>query len=157
MTTMKRTLAFVSALLAVGALTAVPSNAATPTASVIGSGTPTVTWSGTTALPVGGAYCISSDDPVCDNFFLEVTTTGYVTVTISPKVTGDDWDLFVFDDDGQTVGTSQHMGGGSETSCFPVEARGRWEVDAAPFLVSLRAGYRGVATWSSTPVAPCAA
>ena len=150
MITMRRGLAVASGLLALGTLLAAPSDAATPSASPIGAGKPSVTWTGNTLLPVGGVHCISSNDEVCDNFFLEVTTTGTVTVTITPRP-GDDWDLFVFDDDGRVVGTQQTTGSAAETMCFPVVEGGRWEVDAAPFLVASGRGYNGAASWSSAP------
>ena len=148
MSTMRRGLAAACGLLALGTLVATPSQAATPTSSVIGAAKPTVTWTGTTRLPAGAAHCVSSDDPICDNFFLEVQSTGSVTVTVTGSGS-DDWDLFVFDDDGQIIGSQQTFGNAPETMCFPVVAGGRWEVDAAPFLVTSGKGYKGAATWSS--------
>lgn len=133
--------------LAATALLANPAFAATPSSSEIGGGRPTVTWTGRTTLPAGGVYCLSSTDPVCDNFFLDATSTGNVTVTVNAPA-GDDWDIVVYDADGAVLGTSSEQGTANDKVTFPVVAGGEYEVDIAPFLVLSGGSYSGKAVFT---------
>lgn len=153
MITIKRGLAVASGLLVLTALVTAPVQAAEPPSAPIGSANSSVSWTGNTLLPAGGLFCPTSDDPVCDHFFLDAKTNGYVTVTITPGGPSDDWDLFVYNGSGSNVGSSTKNGSAVEKTCFVVTAGGRWEVDAAPFLVPSLSDYSGTATWSSSPCA----
>ena len=132
---------------ALAAFLAAPAHAAQPTASTIGASKPRVEWTGKTTLPAGAVYCLSSDDPICDNFFLESTSNGTVTVTLTAPG-ADDWDLIVYDDDGRVI-TSSADAGNVETVSFDVIEGARYEVDAAPFLTTSGRGYNAVGTWSA--------
>jgi hypothetical protein len=139
-----------AAALAVGLL-ATSANAATPPEDTLTGSKDTVTWAGgpfQASNPVG---CLNGDDPTCDHFLLFVASNvKRVAVGIQPDqapdgtVGFDDYDLFVYDDQGNLVQSSATESS-SEGVVFANTGAAYYEVRVQPFLVRPGASYRGVA------------
>jgi hypothetical protein len=155
----------VAGLVLLGALVVIgPVPAATPPAGTIGP-TPgsSTSWSGgpyVVPTPVPDA-CPPASDPLnvrCDHFQLTVnvppsywdTHTGGADIQITWASSGDDFDLYVYDNTGNLVG--QSASGGSTMERFLLQnansAQSPYEVRVVPFLVAA-ATYNGSATFVS--------
>lgn len=157
----------------VGAAVAPTVLAATPHSKNIGftsSYSRSATWQGNT-YAVGGradpAVCDphvndpSPPDLICDHFFFTVavdaaywtTHNGGAEVTITWANSSDDFDLYVFDKDGNQVASSATGGGNVERAMVnePDRAHSPYEVRVLPFLISSGSSdYKGVVGLSST-------
>src|SRR5687768_13342625 len=101
------------AALAASVLASGTAAAATPSEDTLSSSKDTVSWSGGpfhASNPVG---CLNADDPTCDHFLLFVGSgVKRVAVGIEPDqlpdgtLPVDDYDLFVYDDQGNLVQSS---------------------------------------------------
>lgn len=140
--------------------------AANPAAGTLnapsGSGITSVSWT-------GGPYTVVTPDPAaclnsavnCDEFTLTLnapgnywdTHEGNVTIEINWASSSNDFDLFVYDSNGQEVDHSAAGGTTSEKVVLPKLAPGTYTVKVSAFLV-LAATYSGVATLTSTEIPP---
>src|SRR5262249_3630908 len=92
---------------------------------------------------------------VCDHFFLNVAVdpsfwigkTGGVTVTVIWADSSNDFDLFVYDVQGNEV-TSSTQGGTTSEKAIIDKPSGKYEIVAVPFQVT-NSGYTGSATFAS--------
>lgn len=142
------------------------SSAATPPQGSVGPSHTSRTWQGmvypaqVTALP---DECPPAADPAnlrCDHYMLTVnvaasywnTHTGGVDVTITWDSADDDFDLYVYDSQGNQVDSSGQSGTTSER-VFIENAAGTYEVRVVPFMV-VTSGYNGSATFVSRPGGP---
>lgn len=145
-------------LLAAAFLAGSSGRAASPASGTIGPQTPSVAWQGqfyAAAAVVDPAACPpASLDPanaVCDHFALTVnvdptfwdTRVGGALVTITWASADNDFDLFVFDKNGNLVGSSAAGGTTFERVLIPA-ASGTYEVLVDPFLVAA-SDYKGTA------------
>jgi len=154
----------VAGLVLLGALVVIgPVPAATPAAGTIGPTNSSVSWTGgpyvvPTPLP---DLCPPASDPAnvrCDHFQLTVdvpssywaTHTGGADIQITWADSGDDFDLYVYDNTGTLVG--QSASGGSTTERFLLQNansdQSPYEVRVVPFLTAA-ATYNGSATFVS--------
>jgi hypothetical protein len=164
-------LVVVSMLVLVGA---VSSPAASPPSGTIGPAPgSTFAWTGQT-YPTGHTVavpdaCPPAVDPVnalCDHFFLTVnvppaywdTHTGGADVLIEWTSPDDDFDLYVYDNNGTQVGFSASGGTTSERAFIQnaSSAGGPYEVRVVPFLIASPGlvGYNGTATFVSQAGGP---
>jgi hypothetical protein len=142
-------LAFFAALVPVILVHSLTSHAAEPAEGTIGGPNDEVTWRGgpfTASNPVG---CVGGNiDPTCDHFIFRIEGTGVqrVLVAISPDegFEDDDFDLFVYDDQG-TLLDSHADGDGFESVVIENTGAAFYEVRVQPWLVDAGSTYRGVA------------
>jgi hypothetical protein len=140
--------------------------AATPSTGTIGPLAPSVGWQGqhyTLAATAEEAACppqaLDSMNLVCDHFSLTVavdpsywdTNTGSAVVDITWADSSNDFDLYVFDKDGNEVDSSTQGGTTSERATIP-RPSGTYDVVVVPFTV-VNSGYAGTATFTSQSVA----
>src|SRR5581483_1057953 len=138
--------------------------AAAPGGGTLSKAKRSVTWNGgpfTTSYPISSAApCLNgSSDAMCDHFLLKVNMGqgARIKVSIVPSASGlevlqvvagpNDYDLFVFDVDGNQVGESAGSTG-RESVTFTHKARLRnrpYEVRVIPFLLIPGATYKGTA------------
>ncbi|MGH3951729.1 MAG: choice-of-anchor B family protein, partial [Pseudonocardiaceae bacterium] len=143
-------------LLAVGALvlaTVVPAQAATPSEGTVSLAERTTEWVGehyaVGQTAVADTTCQAPSDTICDHFALKVdidpahweTNTGGVEVTISWPSAANDFDLHVYDENGEEVGHSIEEGTTGER-VFISGAAGTYDVWVNPFSV-VDSGYDG--------------
>jgi hypothetical protein len=132
-------------LLAGGAL-AVTAGASKPDEGTVSVDSPMTSWEGeffATGHTKTGNLCAVPSDDVCDSFDLTVdvpashweSNTGGVEVKIAWEDENDDFDLYVYDDDGTLVGESAN-GGTSSERVFIEDASGTYRVAVAPWKVS---------------------
>lgn len=102
----------------------------------------------TTVLPCPSA-AEDPEDLVCDHVAVTVDGDGTepLVVSIQGPAESADFDLFVYDEDGELVGSSGNAGS-DETVTVP-DAAGTYEVRVQPWLVTERSSYSGTATLSS--------
>jgi choice-of-anchor B domain-containing protein len=132
---------------------ATPAQAADPSEGTVSLKERTAGWEGQ-HYPVGqtaGAHttCQAPTDTICDHFTLNVeinaahweTHNGGVEITISWPSADDDFDLHVFDENGDEVGHSIAEGTNGER-VFISDAAGTYDVRVNPFSV-IDSGYDG--------------
>ena len=121
--------------------------AAEPSGGTLGGSNDEATWSGTFYAP-NPAACATASDPLCDHFRLTIAggSIQRVLVSISPEAgfEADDYDLFVYDDQGVLV-ASQADGDGNESVVIENAGSTFYEVRVQPFLITPGSTYRGVA------------
>jgi hypothetical protein len=157
----------------VALLVALSSGAATPGSGTVGPATPTVAWTGpdrdaSTEGPSDAECTEPADGPTdpfpgfCDDFSLSVsvsssywtTHTGGVDVTITGNTPAEDFDLYVYDKNGNEVGRSGLPGGLENVflAC-PTSELSPYKVRAVYFTTTANTppgpGYNGSATFSS--------
>jgi hypothetical protein len=145
---MFRSLPFVlvaTIVLAAGSAPAI--QAAEPASGTLSGSNDEVTWTGTFYTP-NPAACATSSDPLCDHFRLTIDggSIRRVLIAISPEAgfEADDYDLFVYDDQGVLV-ASQADGDGNESVVIENTSSTFYEVRVQPFLINPGSTYRGVA------------
>jgi len=121
--------------------------AASPGEGDVGGSHAEAAWTGTFLVP-NPAVCATSSDPLCDHFRLTISSAAVrrVLISIAPDEAyqADDYDLFVYDDQGVLV-TSQADGDGFESVILENTGAPWYEVRVQPFTVSSGSTYRGVA------------
>jgi len=121
--------------------------AAEPSSGTLSDPNDEVTWFGApfASNPVA---CPTSVDPSCDHFRLTIASTSIKRVLIAiapdPGFEADDYDLFVFDDQGVLL-ASQADGDGFESVVIENTGAAFYEVRVQPWLVAPGSTYRGVA------------
>jgi hypothetical protein len=135
-----------------------------PTAGTISapaeSGQVSVTWT-------GGPYTIATPDPAlcassavnCDEFILTLDAPagywdnheGEVTIAVTWESTTDDFDMYIFDSEGNEVGSSTAGSTNSEQVTLPKLAAGVYTVRVVAWLTN-NASYTGTATLNTTLV-----
>lgn len=125
-----------------------PANAATPSEGTISKPNDEVEWDGGPFFVSNPTLCVGADDPTCDHFILKIEANGVknVLVAIAPDegFEDDDYDLFVFDDQGNQVG-SDTSPDGFESVIFEHTGSSFYEVRVQPWLVESGSTYSGVA------------
>lgn len=127
-----------------------------------GSGTASVTWE-------GGPYTVATPDPTlcvdsavnCDVFELTLnipndywdTHAGEVTIAINWESTGDDFDMFIYDSDGNQVDSATSGGTSSETIVLQKPEAGIYTIEVVAWL-TINATYSGIATINGTALPP---
>jgi hypothetical protein len=128
--------------------------AADPSEGSIASPRDEVTWKGGPFLASNPAGCVGSADPTCDHFIVRIDNprTKRVLVAIAPDegFEDDDYDLFVYDDQGTLVGSNAD-GDGFESVVFENGGAAFYEVRVQPWLVDPGSTYRGVAMRTREP------
>ena len=141
-------------VLAATPLLVAPALAADPDAGVVDDRTD-FAWQGatyaaaaTTALPCPSA-AEDPDDLVCDHVAVTVAGDGTdpLVVSIQSPVASADFDLFVYDDQGELIGSSANAA--SDESVTVPAAAGTYEVRVQPWLVTEPSSYSGTATLGS--------
>lgn len=126
----------------------VVSFAAEPSEGSIASPKDEVTWSGGPFVASNPAGCVGTVDPTCDHFILRIESQGVknVLVAIAPGegFEDDDYDLFVYDDQGNLMGSNAD-GDGYESVIFENTGAAFYEVRVQPWLVDAGSTYSGVA------------
>ena len=121
--------------------------AAEPASGTLNASNDETTWSGTFIAP-NPAACATSLDPLCDHFRLTVDAQSIkrILIAIAPDdgFEADDYDLFVFDDQGTLI-ASQADGDGFESVVIESTGSAFYEVRVQPFLVTSGSTYRGAA------------
>lgn len=165
---MKRSLPLIIALFVVAPVGTL-ALAADPDNGRVGPGTAPVTWDGkhyrvaatvtNTANPAAACPPRQADpsNTVCDYFTVDVAVpegfydanSGGASISITWESADDDFDLYVFDADGNLAGSSAAGGTTVESVSLP-DASGKYEARIVPFLVE-DTGYAGVASFASTP------
>ena len=149
----------VTAVLAIAALTGgllssgrlTPAAAASPSSGTIGPGNPSRTWDGrdyplqSTLVPEACPPASDPDNLRCDHFYLTVnvaasywnTRTGGARIRIAWADPNDDFDLYVYDKNGNQVAASAAGGTTSEEVIVQDANSGQspYEVRVVPFLV----------------------
>jgi hypothetical protein len=126
------------------------------------SGIISVTWD-------GGPYTVATPDPMlcvdsavnCDIFELTLnipdgywdTHAGEVTIAIDWTSSGDDFDMYVYDESGQQVASSASGGTTSESVVLQKPEGGIYTVEVIAWL-TINATYNGVATIDGTELPP---
>jgi hypothetical protein len=133
----------------------VVSFAATPQEGSIQSPNDEVTWEGGPFYASNPAGCLAGTaDPTCDHFTVHVdgTSVKRILVAISPGegFETDDYDLFVYDHQGQFV-AAEADGDGNESVIFQHTGAPYYEVRVQPWTVSAGSTYRGVAMRTQEP------
>ena len=133
---------FLAALAAGGA-----AHAADPAGGSLGGTNDEATWTGTFFAP-NPAACATSLDPLCDHFVLTVDASSIrrILIAVAPAegFEADDYDLFVYDDQGVLV-ASQADGDGYESVVIENGASSFYEVRVQPFVVMPGSTYNGIA------------
>lgn len=121
--------------------------AAAPSEGTISKPKDEVTWSGS-FVASNAVQCLGPDDPSCDHFILRVESNAVkrVSVSIAPAegFEDDDYDLFIYDDQGNYIG-SETSGDGYETVVFEHTGAAFYEIRVQPWLVDPGSSYNGVA------------
>lgn len=121
--------------------------AAEPASGTLSGANDEATWSGT-FFASNPAVCATSIDPACDHFRLTIDAASIkrVLIAIAPDEAfkDDDYDLFVFDDQGVLL-ASQADSDGFESVVIENAGAAFYEVRVQPFLVAPGSTYRGVA------------
>jgi hypothetical protein len=121
--------------------------AADPSSGTLSGTNDEVTWSAT-FFHSNPVICATSVDPACDHFILTIDATSIkrVLIAIAPDEAfdADDYDLFVFDDQGVLL-ASQADGDGFESVVIENTGAAFYEVRVQPWLVTPGSTYRGVA------------
>jgi hypothetical protein len=122
--------------------------AASPSEDTIDAPKDEVTWTGTFTASNPGGCAGAAVDPTCDHFIIRIASSGVrrVLVAISPNegFEDDDYDLFVYDDQGNLV-ASNADGDGRESVVFENTGAAYYEVRVQPWLVDPGSTYTGVA------------
>jgi hypothetical protein len=159
--------ALVAALLVVIASVPNAGRAADPAAGSIGAGNATVTWTGEDrdAETSGPEACQEQTGvtfpPFCDDFSLAVTDQGEVTVSVTGTVPANDFDLYVYDNDGDLVASSAAPGGlEAATLACAIPGAGPYDVRVVYFTTAATpvagdAGYTGNASWEAAAAGAC--
>lgn len=143
-----------------------PVQAADPPSGTIGPSNVSVGWVGqdyVAAATLDPNVCPPPADPenlLCDHFFLTVDVTpdywdtheGGARVTITWADDANDFDLYIYDSDGNQV-TFSAAGGTTSEEVLIADASGIYEVRVNPFLV-IESGYDGVAAFESVEGGP---
>src|SRR5829696_8855923 len=116
-------------------LTASICQAATPSSGSVSEASPSATWAGGLAAPIGAAGCAGPADPLCDNYKLTVAPPSYdfVVHVVLDVTAADDWDLRVYDSAGTVVATSGNSPGQDEIAVLVNPAGGTYTVQAVNF------------------------
>jgi hypothetical protein len=134
--------------------------AAVPSGGTVSPTSATVRWTGGPFVTSNPLTCLGTIDPSCDNFSLTVVppATGSYTVdiTISTANEDNDFDVFVYDQDGKRVGSATSSGTPPEKVSLTDPPAGTYTVRVQAWLVDPGSTYDGVATLSvgTGPVAP---
>lgn len=133
------------AIIASGALAAEPgSGTLSPDSSSVG-------WTGGPFLVSNPAACVPGG-PACDTFQLTLVPPSQgdyvVEITTASANDGDDYDLFVFDSEGNQVGSAATASGNEKVTLVNPPAD-TYDVVVQPFLVAAGSTYDGQATLSS--------
>lgn len=122
--------------------------AASPSSGDLNSAKEEVTWSGGPFYASNPVGCITSTDPGCDHFRLSISSPSIqrVLVAIAPAdgFEADDYDLFVYDDQGVLVGQSASETG-YESVVIENGGAAYYEVRVQPWLIAPGSTYDGVA------------
>ena len=153
----------VSRLLVLGALLFIgPTSAlalATPDHGTVGPSNTQVTWTGILAGSVAVPELCPDPTPTCDHFSLTVdvpashwdTNHGGVDLQIEWGSSLDDYDMYVYDKDGNLVG--QSASGGTDSERFLLQSanaeQSPYEIRIVPFAVVTSPTYSGSATFIS--------
>ena len=128
--------------------------AAEPAEGTIGSPKEEATWTGGPFVASNAIACVGSVDPTCDHFIVRITDARVkrVLVAIAPDqgFEGDDYDLFVYDDQGTLLGSNAD-GDGFESVIFANTGASFYEVRVQPWLVTPGSTYSGVAMRTREP------
>jgi hypothetical protein len=163
---MKRKQTLLIALTAVVAtvLTVAASGAlgASPSSGTISMTSPTASWTGGPFIASNPVGCVAgSSDPTCDSYFLTVdrpeNTKKYrVEVIVKTANTADDFDVFVYDADGNEVDSSTNSGTppNGERAIITDTQDATYEVQVQPWLVDPGATYQAQATITEVDDAP---
>jgi hypothetical protein len=144
-----------------------PLYAATPSNGTVTATSTTVQWNGqlyavaAVAVPDQCPPAIDPVNAICDHFFLNIDlpsnfwaqNTGQVTIRIDWASDLNDFDLFIYNSNGQQVDSSAAGGTTSEVVSLESPDPGIYEVRVVPFLV-IASDYKGMATLNFTPGAP---
>ncbi|MBI1950457.1 MAG: hypothetical protein HYS34_03740 [Acidobacteria bacterium] len=126
---------------------ATTAQAAEPASGTLSGPNDEVTWSGT-FFASNPAVCPTSLDPSCDHFRLTIDSTAIkrILIAIAPGegFKDDDYDLFVFDDQGVLL-ASQADSDGFEAVVIEHTGAAFYEVRVQPFLVAVGSTYNGLA------------
>ena len=118
-----------------------------PAGGTVSGSNDEATWTGTFYAP-NPAACATSSDPLCDHFRLTIDggSIRRVLVAISPEpgFEADDYDLYVYDDQGGLV-ASQADGDGNESVVIENTGSSFYEVRVQPYVITPGSTYRGVA------------
>ncbi len=121
--------------------------AATPSSGDLAGPKDEVTWTHT-FFASNPAACPTSTDPACDHFTFTISSNGVrrVLVAIAPGegFEGDDYDLFVYDDQGVLL-ASQADGDGYESVVIENTGAAFYEVRVQPWLITPGSTINGVA------------
>ncbi len=122
--------------------------AATPPSGTVSEANANVTWSGQPLPPTASAECNGDDDPACDNFKLSIlpptSFSEYVVTIVITPTGGDDYDLQVYDPNGNLAGSSGNAPSQSEQVNLFNPSAGTYTVSVANFAAALP--YAGSAT-----------
>lgn len=153
-----------AAALLLANLSTAPAEAATPSSGTLSpTGTASLSWTGHTyrlgSTPDPAACLPATGDTLCDHFSLTVDADaafwsahpGGVKVSIDWPDSSQDFDLYVFDGDGDQVASS--AGSADPESVTIPSASGAYDVTVVPFSV-VGSGYTGSARIVSGSVAP---
>lgn len=126
------------------------SGAADPAEGTLSASEPEIAWSGThptTFVAPNVAFCDVPD--VCDEFLLTIEPIAGQDVVITLAVGGvpNDWDLFVYDENGVEFGRSGKDPGLDEQVRLADLEAGVYRVVALPFVVTPTAVYEATATF----------
>ncbi len=133
-------------MIATGGVIAVTAGAADPSEGTVSLDQPMTGWNGQ-HYDVGQTKladaCLAPDDAICDHFELTVdiapshweTAKGGVQVNIAWEDETDDFDLWVWDEEGALVDSSANAGTSSERVFIP-DASGRYFVEVNPYDVT---------------------
>lgn len=126
-----------------------PAAAAAPDQGTLANKNDEVTWSGGPMYAVNPAQCVGPQDPTCDHFRLYVDNEKKlkrVLVAIAPDegFEADDYDLFVYDVQGNLLSSSTDPDG-YESVVFEPNGSVYYEVRVQPWLTTPGSTYSGVA------------
>jgi hypothetical protein len=158
---MKRTILIAAGALALllgtgtAGLAATPSSVAVSPASTLDSWSGASFLAGATSSPAACPQSIDSSNTLCDHISLDVgVTSGYwdthsggIRVTITWPDSSDNFDLYVYNSAGASVGSSTGSGSASESVSL-ANAAGGYEIRVVPVLVTA-SGYSGKVSFSS--------
>lgn len=117
-----------------GLMCALNAHAADPANGTVSSANPQLTWTGGTLIPTAAATCNGPDDPACDHFAMTIDAPSgdfKVEILVTAAVI-DDYDLEVYDPQGQLVASSGSSGTNEKIELVnPVS--GVWTVSAANY------------------------
>lgn len=104
--------------------------------------------------PLSSCPAETAGTPVCD--YHRITPPAkvkhvVVAIRANDGFEADDYDLFVYDDQGALVGASA-SGGSNESTLFKTTGSAYYEVRVQPYTISANSGYSGVATESDLQI-----